>query len=73
MAANGASLQAILEAGEWKSRAVLNYVASEQVDDIAILDATSQQSDAEDAQRENALVDWKAVLKTVGSSALDSF
>ena len=49
MAANGASLQAILEAGEWKSRAVLNYVASEQVDDIAILDATLQQSDDEDA------------------------
>ena len=48
MAANGASLQAILEAGEWKSRAVLNYVASEQVDDIAFLDATYQQSDDED-------------------------
>ena len=37
-----------MEAGEWKSRAVLNYVASEQVDDIAILDATLQQSDDED-------------------------
>ena len=48
MAANGASLQAILEAGEWKSRAVLNYVASEQVDDIAILNATFLQSDDED-------------------------
>ena len=50
MAVHGASLQAILEAGEWKSRAVLNYVASEQVDELAILDATFQQSDEEDGE-----------------------
>ena len=48
MAASGCGLQAILEAGEWKSRAVFNYLQSETIDKISLLDAAIEQSDAED-------------------------
>ena len=48
MAATGSGLRAILEAGEWKSKAVLNYLQSETIDEISLLNATIEQSDAED-------------------------
>ena len=48
MAAKGCGFQAILEAGEWRSRAVFNYLQNETIDKISLLDAAIEQSDAED-------------------------
>ena len=56
LAAPGSSIQEILEHGEWRPKAVLNYLRSETVDEIAMLNASITESDDE-AMEQNALCD----------------
>ncbi len=48
MAKQGNDLRAILEAGEWRSRALLAYIAPEAVDDWELLRSSIEASDDED-------------------------
>ena len=48
LAAQGKSMRVILELGQWRSNAVLNYIKPEVVDDLALLKVTLDASDAEE-------------------------
>ena len=47
LAANGASIGTILEAGEWRSRTFLNYVDTGKVDAAQLLNRVIEVSDTE--------------------------
>ena len=47
LAAEGAELRTILELGEWKSKALLNYLSLESVDEFRLLKSTLDASDSE--------------------------
>ena len=48
MAQQGSGLGEVLTAGEWRSKALLNYVNESAIDAARILDDTLAASDAED-------------------------
>ena len=53
LAAEGASLQMILESGEWRSKAVMSYLPPEKIDEMKMLQETLRASDSEDCPEES--------------------
>ena len=52
LAASGSTIQQILEHGEWRSKAVLNYLSSEAIDEIAMLNASLVESEDEATEQQ---------------------
>ena len=48
LAVSGCSIKVITQAGEWRSRAFLDYIDSDKVDEVVFLNTTMDQSDEED-------------------------
>ena len=60
-----ASLQMILESGEWRSKAVLSYLPPEKIDEMKLLHETLRGSDSEDECPEDSPA--KKALQRVGT------
>ena len=52
MAACGCDIKVITDAGEWRSRAFLDYIDGDKVDEVVFLNTTMDQSDTEDEAEE---------------------
>ena len=52
LAACGCDIKLVMEAGEWKSRAVLDYIDGDKVDQAVFLHTTLDRSDEEDEAEE---------------------
>ena len=52
LAACGCDIKVITDAGEWRSRAFLEYIDGDKVDEVVFLNTTMDQSDEEDEAEE---------------------
>ena len=66
LAARGCDIKLIMERGEWKSRAVFDYIDADKVDHAVFLHTTMERSDEEDEAEEEELRSRRRNLASPG-------